>query len=39
MSRVAEKVGVGKDIVLFRGIVRFWEVYAERGVVVLLQWL
>lgn len=39
MSRMWENVGVGKDIVLFRGIVRFWEVYAERGVVVLLQWL
>ena len=25
MSRAWEKVGVGKDIVLFRGIVRFWE--------------
>ena len=33
--------GRGKPLALRKasGIVRFWKVYAERGVVVLLQWL
>ena len=31
MSRVEEKVGVGKDIVLFRGIVRVWKVMRREG--------